>query len=97
MSSKEIVEEFPDNQMIRQVMDGKKLHAFRSRQARGVSGADRAHAGKTGEEGRRKPHAQPSAATATKALADIRASKRRSAATTAKTAEELAAAASRQR
>ncbi len=50
MSSKEIAEEFPDNQMIKQVMDGKRPMPSDPGEARGVPGADRA----PGAEARRE-------------------------------------------
>ena len=53
MSSRELVEEFPDNQMIKQVMDGKKVDAVRSGEARGLPGADCAYGRKEGAERRK--------------------------------------------
>ncbi len=93
MSSREIAEEFPDNQLIRQVMDGKR--SMPSDPAKRA--VYQVQIARMEEKRERKAEAAaqpPAAAEAMKAPADISAqASAADAATTAKTAEELAAAA----
>ena len=86
MSSKEMVEEFPDNQMIKQVMDGKKsMPSDPARRA--VYQVQIARLQEKQEKKESRKSAAPSAAASTTAPSQRRH------ADGAKTAEELAAAA----
>jgi len=85
MSSREIVEEFPDNQMIKQVMEGKKpMPTDPARRA--VFQVQIARMGEKQEEKKAAVNLVP-------ATAPVPASTQPAASDTAKTAEELAAAA----
>ena len=92
MSSKEIAEEFPDHQLIRQVMDGKRPMPS-DLAKRAVYQVQIARMEEKKEKKAEDAAQPPAAADAMKAPAEISAQgSAADAATTAKTAEELAAA-----